>query len=135
MGGFAVEAMGEVVPEPAWRLRKAKAVVKLVALSPGRRIHRERACELLWPDREPAAAAHNLHQALYHARRAIDTLGDGAGHVLELRDDALLLPDDVEIDLDVFEAAVAASRAEGTVAAWRATLALPHAELLPEDRY
>ncbi|HEY4278808.1 MAG TPA: BTAD domain-containing putative transcriptional regulator [Conexibacter sp.] len=73
LGGFAVSVGGRPVAEQAWRLRRAKSLVKLLALAPERRLHREQATELLWPGREPAANA--LHQVLYTARRAV--AGDG----------------------------------------------------------
>ena len=71
LGGFSVATEDGVVEEGAWRLRKAKALVKLLALAPDRRLHRERLADLLWPDRDAEAAANNLHQALHAARRAI----------------------------------------------------------------
>ena len=71
LGGFSVATEDGVVEERAWRLRKAKALVKLLALAPERRLHRERLADLLWPDRDADAAANNLHQALHAARRAI----------------------------------------------------------------
>src|SRR5882757_8383092 len=81
LGGFTVVTSDGVVEDGAWRLRKAKALVKLVALAPERRLHRERLADLLWPDRDGDAAANNLHQALHAARRAIGTdalrLADG----------------------------------------------------------
>ena len=75
LGGFSVATEDGVVEERAWRLRKAKALVKLLALAPERRLHRERLAELLWPDRDADAAANNLHQALHAARRAIGADG------------------------------------------------------------
>ena len=39
-GGFSVTVNGEPVPD-RWRLRKAKTLVKLLALAPGHRLHRE----------------------------------------------------------------------------------------------
>jgi hypothetical protein len=42
--------------------------VKLLALAPANRLHREQVFELLWPGRDDArAAANNLHQAVYAA--------------------------------------------------------------------
>jgi len=64
-GAFAVRVGDEPVPESAWRLRKAKSLVKLLALAPERRMHRERVTEFLWPELAPGAAANNFHQALY----------------------------------------------------------------------
>jgi predicted ATPase/DNA-binding SARP family transcriptional activator len=136
-GGFSVRVGQEVVPEGSWRLRKAKSLVKLLALAPERRVHRERATELLWPERAPEAAANNFHQALYVARRALEAAGAEASAVLPLRDDVLALCPDgrVEVDVDVFEAAVARAREAGEPSDYRAALALYGGELLPEDRY
>src|SRR4051794_16999612 len=47
LGGFSVEVDGASVEDRAWRLRKARSVVKVAALSPGRRIHRDVLAELL----------------------------------------------------------------------------------------
>src|SRR5436305_826778 len=95
LGGFSAGSDGQIVSEGAWRLRKAKSLVKLLALAPEHRIHRERASELLWPDRDGPAASNNLHQALYVARRALETAGLDGAAAIELRDDALVLGDAV----------------------------------------
>src|SRR4051794_2646997 len=136
-GAFSVRVGEEVVPEGAWRLRKAKSLVKLLALAPERRIHRERATELLWPERTPEAAANNFHQALYVARRALEAAGADAAAVLPLRDDMLMLypGGSVDVDVDAFEAAVARARATGELSDYRAARDLHGGELLPEDRY
>jgi predicted ATPase/DNA-binding SARP family transcriptional activator len=127
LGGFSVATKDGVVEERAWRLRKAKALVKLLALAPERRMHRERLADLLWPDRDGDAAANNLHQALHAARRAI------GADALRLSDGVVVL--DAEIDVDAFEAAAAHARATGEVAAYESALDVHAGELLPEDRY
>jgi len=127
LGGFAADVSGAPVAESAWRLKKARELVKLLALAPGHRLHREQAMDLLWGDREPAAAANNLNQAVYVARRALD-----AGSI-EARDEVLLLVAD--IDVDRFAVAAADARHTRTPGAYRAALALYGGELLPENRY
>src|SRR3954464_15235372 len=136
-GAFSVRVGEEVVPEGAWRLRKAKSLVKLLALAPERRVHREWATELLWPERAREAAANNFHQALYVARRAFEAAGADASAVLPLHDDMLaLFPGGrVEVDVDVFEAAALRARGTGEPSDYRAALALYGGELLAEDRY
>src|SRR4051812_1620540 len=137
LGAFAVRVGDVPVPEGAWRLRKARSLVKLLALARERRLHREHAMETLWPDLAPDAAANNFHQVLYVARRALDAAGAEAAGVLPLRDEVLALAPDgaVEIDVDAFEAAAARARRSGELGAYRAALALHTGELLPEDRY
>jgi hypothetical protein len=56
LGGFGAAVDGEPVPERAWRLKKARELVKLLALAPGHRLHREQAMDVLWRDRDPAEA-------------------------------------------------------------------------------
>jgi predicted ATPase/DNA-binding SARP family transcriptional activator len=128
LGSFSAAAGGHAVSEGAWRLRKAKSLVKLLALAPEHRLHRDQAIELLWPDRDAAAAANNLHQALYVARRA---LGASA---IELRDDTLVLGEAV-VDVEEFERAAASARGSGDRALCAGAVELYGGELLPEDRY
>ncbi|MFL5827482.1 MAG: ATP-binding protein [Thermoleophilaceae bacterium] len=134
LGGFAVGVGEQTVSEGAWRLRKAKSLVKLVALAPEHRLHRDRAGELLWPDRDTAAAANNLHQALYVARRALETAGVDGSAALELRDDALTLLG-ARVDVEEFERAAAAAHGSRDRALCGAAVELYAGELLPEDRY
>ncbi len=75
LGAFSITVGGHVIPDDAWRLRKAKTLIKLLALAPERRLHADRATELLWARREEASARNNLHQAIFAARRALDSAG------------------------------------------------------------
>jgi predicted ATPase len=127
LGGFAAAVDGVPVSETAWRLKKARELVKLLALAPGHRLHREQAMDVLWREHGPAAAANNLNQAVHVARR---TLGANA---IEVRDEVLHLAADV--DVDAFEEAAASARRARTHGAYRAALSLYGGELLPENRY
>ena len=137
LGAFSISVGDSPVPDGVWRLRKGKSVVKMLALAPARRMHRERVAELLWPEHDAAAAANNLHQAIYAARRALEAAGADGARVLALRDEALVLcpDDDPWIDLAAFEAAAARARAEATEAAYQEALEHYAGELLPEDRF
>ncbi|HEY7603636.1 MAG TPA: tetratricopeptide repeat protein [Gaiellaceae bacterium] len=129
LGGFSAEVDGRPVPDGAWRLKKARELMKLLALAPQRRRHREQAMDIFWREKSPDAAANNLHQALHVARRV---LGPDA---IELRDELLHLSPEVVVDVDEFERAAVDARRTGTPAAYRAALALYGGELLPENRY
>ena len=82
LGGFRVEVDGLPIPAEAWRHRRGADLVKLLALAPQHRLHREEAMESLWPDLGPEAEAANLRKAVYYARQslggkdAIGTEGD-----------------------------------------------------------
>ncbi|WP_371501687.1 tetratricopeptide repeat protein [Kitasatospora sp. NBC_00374] len=135
LGGFDVTVGGRHVAAGAWRLRKARSVLKLLALAPGHRMHRDSVYDLLWPDLDPAAAANNLHQALHAVRRALATAG-APGDVVLIRDDVLLLGPDGGVRTDLDELAQALRRAaDGGSAERRAALALAERELLPEDTF
>ena len=109
LGAFEAAVDGVTVPESAWRLKKARELVKLLALAPGHRLHREQAMDVLWRDRGPAAAANNLHQAVHVARRALDPAAIGSqNEVLSLV---------ATIDVDRFELAAADARLVKTTAA------------------
>ena len=60
LGGFRVSVGSRAIEEGEWRLREAKSLLKLLALAPGHRMHRERLMDLLWPDLGLQAAANNL---------------------------------------------------------------------------
>ena len=137
LGVFSISAGDSVIAEDAWRLRKAKTLIKLLALAPERRLHVEQAAELLWAERDPDSARNNLHQAIFAARRALDSIGLDGSRYLELREELILLsPEDpVRIDTVTFEELAAAAREQGEPRAYRAALESFDAELLPADRY
>lgn len=91
LGGFEVHIdSGAAVPAGAWRLNKARSLLKLLALAEGNRMHRDAVVEALWPDLAAAAGANNLHQALHAARRALAEAGASPG-LLRLRDGVVAL--------------------------------------------
>jgi len=129
LGGFSAAVDGEEVGPRAWRLKKARELVKLLALAPGHRLHREQIMDALWQEHEPGAAANNLYQAVHAARRVLgsDTIAVG--------DEVVSLSSGVDVDVDRFEHAAALARRERTASACRAALALYAGGLLPENRY
>jgi len=72
LGGFAVTVGGMPVDPTEWRRRQAAALVKILALSPRRTLHREQLIDLLWPELTVEDAAPRLHKAAHYARRALD---------------------------------------------------------------
>src|SRR6478609_2813241 len=132
LGGFSVCVGGVPVPDRAWRRRAASAVVKLLALSEGRALHREEVVDLLWPDLSPAAALPRLHQAAHYARHAL-----GLHHGVVLRHDRVTLLPGADVRVDALEFRHRADHAlgVGTADAASDVLASYGAELLPEDLY
>src|SRR5213082_678498 len=129
LGGFRVAVGSNVIDESAWRLRKARALVKLLALVPEHSMHRELAIDALWPALEPGAASNNLRQALFVARRALDTCGDDGAERLESALDVISLSTDgLSIDIEEFEVAAAEADREATIERVRAAIELYHGE-------
>jgi DNA-binding SARP family transcriptional activator len=125
LGGFAVRVAGTPVADAAWRRRQAAALVKLLALAPGRRLHREQVIDALWPDEDPAVAAPRLYKAAHFVRNATG------------RRDAVVVADDkvslfpgaaVRVDAVVFSELAGRGDIAGALAACRG-------DLLPADPY
>jgi DNA-binding SARP family transcriptional activator len=132
-GVFSISVGDSVVAEDAWRLRKARTLIKLLALAPERRLHVEQAAELLWAGRDPDSARNNLHQAIFAARRALESIGLDGRRYLELREELILLSpgDPVRIDAVAFEQLAAVAREQREPGAYRSALEGFDAELLP----
>ena len=134
LGGFEATVGGRLVAAGAWRLRKARTLVKLLVLADGHRMHRESLVALLWPDRDTASGINNLHQALYVARRV---LAPGSGVLFPLREDVVLLSDSVMpwLDVEAFGAACRRARETRAPGDYRSAGELYRGDLLPEDQF
>jgi len=132
LGRFAVTVGGVPVAEAGWKRRHAAAVVKVLALAPGRRLHREQVIDLVWPGDTIAATVPKLHKAAHFARRAI-----GVPDSVVLRGDQVVLCPGGNVIVDAVRFGELARRAltAGDAAAAREALALYGGELLPADRY
>jgi DNA-binding SARP family transcriptional activator len=135
LGGFWVAVGSRTIEEDAWRLRKASALVKLLALAPGRRLHREQLMNLLWPELGKKAASNNLRHT-FHTARTILNPTEGSRYLASEEESlALCSRGDVWVDVDAFEEAAVSARRSRDPAVYRAALDLYGGELLPEDRY
>jgi DNA-binding SARP family transcriptional activator len=132
LGGFTVSIEGVALPAGQWRRRHAAALVKLLALAPRARLHRDRVIDALWPELDLDAALPRLHKAAHFAREALRSR-----NAVVLKDETVSLFPDVGVDVDVtaFDAAAdAALRGDATSAdACTAAIALYRGELLPDD--
>ena len=131
LGGFAVVVGGRTVPSEAWNRRQAAALVKLLALAPQGRLHRERVIDALWPEATLEAGCPRLYKAAHYARRAC---GDQDAVVLVHEVVALFPGATVEADAVAFEAAAAAALSGSEVSPDECAAALECAgDLLPDD--
>jgi DNA-binding SARP family transcriptional activator len=140
LGEFRVQAGDRLIPDSAWRLQKARCLIKLLALAARHRLGRDEVMDRLWPEAEPEAALNNFCFALHVARGALErhVAGKTAGlSVLQLADGFLALapPVSMTVDVEAFELAAAAAWQSKESRAYCAALDLYGGELLPEDRY
>jgi DNA-binding SARP family transcriptional activator len=139
LGTFRVSCGDQVVADSQWRLSKARSLVKLLALSPSYRLHREQVLEHLWPEMDPEAALNNLHQALFAARRTLAAVVpdiDGRQLIPLLRQVLVLQPPNgVWVDADAFEQQATGALQADDPAASYAAVELYTGDLLPEDRF
>ncbi len=140
LGGFCVEVGDRVVADSAWRLQKARGLVKQLALARGHRLGREETMERLWPEAERDAALNNLYFAVRIARGALDRHlpgKTGRCSVLQLSGGVLALSPTVSVtvDVDTFYAAASAARLSDDPRAYNVALDLYAGEVLPDDLY
>jgi DNA-binding SARP family transcriptional activator len=132
LGEFALDIDGRHVPGSAFPRRSAAALVKLLALSPSRRLHREQVMDALWPGLPPKDAASYLHKAAHYARR-----GTGVPGSVLLRNEVVSLFPGAQVAVDAleFEAAAGAAMVSDEVGAADSALEEYAGGLLPEDPY
>jgi DNA-binding SARP family transcriptional activator len=137
LGEFRVSVRSRTIAEREWTLRTAKSLVKLLALAPHHRLHREHVIDRLWPEMGLEDGANNLHRTLYVARRILepDLVPRRASSYLQLRHDMLLLeaPGGLWIDVEAFLAAAREAHEARTPQAYADALRLYTGDLVLED--
>jgi DNA-binding SARP family transcriptional activator/TolB-like protein len=138
LGRFSVAVDGKWIEEQRWIRKKARLLVKLLAVAPGKKMHREQLIEILWPDAEGDLGLNNLHKAIHVARRAFEPeLSQGAMSRFLLTQDAqvALARAEVRIDADEFEALATNALQTTEIPDLEAALRLYGGDLLEEDLY
>jgi predicted ATPase/DNA-binding SARP family transcriptional activator/DNA-binding CsgD family transcriptional regulator len=137
LGDFRVSVGNRTIEEDEWRLRKAGSLIKLLALAPQHRLHREQVMDLLWPKLDVGKADNNLRYTLHNARRTLESALPNGSRCLHLRNGRLALCPEglLWVDVEAFEEAAAAARRARNPAAYEAAVGLYAGDLLPEDSY
>lgn len=138
LGGFrAIRDEGPPPPE-RWSRPSSRILVKLLAVAPDHRMHRDEVMAVCWPEAEPEAAARSLGVALHAARRALEPELAARQSSSYLTSDGSMLrldPAAVWIDVDHAERLATTALELGGVDRLRAAAEAIDGELLPEDRY
>ena len=129
---------GKPVEERQWTRRKAKALVKILALAPQHQLHREELIELLWPEQEPELAANNLNKIIHAARRALEPelkSGTDSRYIFTQDQQVLLRAPSLWVDVEEFESRATLALKSKAISDYERALELYTGELLPEDRF
>ncbi len=138
LGRFSVAVDGKLVEEQRWLRKKARLLVKLLALTPGRKMHREQLIEIMWPDAEADLGVNNLHKVIHAARRAFEPdLSQAATSRFLLTQDSqvALAQEGLWIDAEEFEALATNALKTAAIPSLEAALRLYGGDLLEEDLY
>src|SRR5437588_268112 len=111
LGPFSVVSGGRAAGP--WPRPSARRLCQLVLVSPGRRVSRDLACEELFPELDPRAAARSVSKALSMARAALAGLGEPAASLLEADLTRIWANPAVEVDAAEHEHALRAALALG----------------------
>jgi class 3 adenylate cyclase/tetratricopeptide (TPR) repeat protein len=103
LGPFSI-TLGDLSAGP-WARPSAKRLCELLLVSPGRRVGKEAACEVLFPNLGPESAANALSKALSMARSALAVLGEPARELIRAdRGHIWIDPEcDLQVDVDLVD--------------------------------
>lgn len=80
----AVRPDGTVVDGRYWRRLKVRALLALLAVNRGQKLHRDQILEALWPTMNYETALHNFNTTVYYLRRCLEpelTRGAASGFI------------------------------------------------------
>ncbi len=102
LGAFVVERDGRPVPRAEWGSKKARDLLKILAVRGGRSIAREELAELLWPGEAYETVANRLSVALSVVRGVLAADGGSRdGNLALVTDDRSVALDLDQVDVDV----------------------------------
>lgn len=132
LGKFEVLQGKRLIPDSAWRQRKAGELFRYLLVSPHRVALRDQVFQALWPTASPASVLSSFHQATSALRKALepDLPDKFPSRYLEVEhgEVRLRLPAGSVVDFETFSQHIACQ-------AWAAALELYQGELFPGDLY
>ena len=138
LGGFRIERGDELIPADQWSRRSALRLLKCLLSRRTRRMPRDEAYELFWPDSAPEAAANNLRGTLFVIRRVLEPGVDARDSIVFSDHDTIGIRADADVwvDADAFELLLSeAKRSEAPAELLEAADRLYTGDYLPDDLY
>jgi DNA-binding SARP family transcriptional activator len=147
LGQFRLEYRNEqqqwqLVADAAMQHQRVRALLHCLISTPGRRLGREQAMEMLWPDLDFETATHRLDRAVYSLRRLLEPgrSRPATSDVLLTEHSTLVLADQARlwIDADAFDGLLSQARTTGdpgqTEQLLEEAMLLYNGDYLPEER-
>ncbi len=145
LGGFRVERDGVPLTDVEWKSKRARSLLKLLAVRGRQRLSRDAAIDALWTEAGVAGQKANLNCLLHRLRRTIDPPGRTARNGSSVAQDGeqlFLNGESVWTDVTAFLDAVEGARRARTegrhadaLAAYEEAIVLYVGDLLPVDPY
>jgi DNA-binding SARP family transcriptional activator len=139
LGDFSVSLGTQQISEAAFARRKARQLLKLLALQSEFRLHRDRVLDLLWPELPPESATGQLHKAVHHIRRALASAQPATApeKLLEVKEGELKLwaSGGVTTDVHLFTSLTQRALSTREVSDLECAVAAYRGDLLPADLY
>ncbi len=141
LGSFQVYLNGQPVSD--WPSLKARSIFKYLLAQPGVAVTKDILMDLFWPEADPEAARHNLHQAIHSLRKTLRQSQCETPLILFENDGYRLNPElELHLDFVEFEHHVQAGRRLELAGRWMeavreysAAVELYRGDFLEEDLY
>lgn len=137
-GHFKAFVNGQAIDERSWQRRKAKTLIKILALQPNHQMNREQLAEMLSPNLDTNASLNNLNKNIHTARRTFEPdlkRGADSQFILTQGQQIILRATNLLIDIDEFERRAEVALKNKTTETFEAALVLYTDDLLLEDLY
>ena len=137
LGRFEIVREGRKLRADEWSRRKAAALIKYLVIQ--KRLVKDQAIDLFWPDSDLDSGANNLYRTLHELRQTLsEYLGaDTAEQLFRFEDGILSLNESVWIDVNEFERLCSTwtKSQNERIASLEDAIALYQGDLLPDDLY
>lgn len=137
LGRFSVRVSGQDVPHQDIEGRKARSLLKLLALQRNHQLVRDQATDMLWNGLAQSSAAAQLYKAIHRIRKALSkTTGDASSEdFVDISDEVVCLKGAVVTDVQQFEDSSRGALDTRQVADLEYAASLYTGDLLPADLY
>lgn len=137
LGRFEIVREGKQLRAEEWSRRKAAALIKYLAFQ--KRLVKDQAIDLFWPDNDLDSGANNLYRTIHEIRQTLNkSLGaDTADLIFRFEDGILSLNESVSVDVNEFESLCSSLTKDKSerIRSLEKALALYQGDLLPDDLY